>query len=493
MAAMRLRNRFVVVLLLLMSCTHAQTPKTRKPRASRPRIEDGINERVVWLNDDVRWIIMPEEHAAFQRLQNDEERDNFIEQFWTRRDPTPDTEENEMKDQHYRRLFYANEQFGEKVPGRMTDRGRAYVRYGHPDSRESLNAADGTPIERWRYRYIEGIGQEQILEFRDACGCGEYKLVSGPSELPGESGIGDGPRHNQTPIPISQLYKPPAVRFKDLEEIVSHHIQMKLVPFGVRVDYANVTPVSDLVPVTISLDNKDLNWREENGQARMSVNIFGRLSALTGRIAQTFEDALADSVPVAQLPERQHQTRDYWKVLPLRPGRYRLDIVVKDVNADKIGTWSRGIVVPEFPAGEFAVSPVVMASELATPRKVFENFVLGNSVIHPRVPSGDDSLPVFRAGEKTFAWFQVYGLTMDEKGSSGPVGLDYSVVDTKIKKKKTSLLLSDVQERNNEPQMTIRKELPLAGLPPGNYELNIKIVDQRFHVAITQKAGFSIR
>src|ERR1700747_287328 len=134
-----------------------------------------------WLNEDVAYIITDEERAAFKQLSNDEERDNFIEAFWQRRDPTPDTVENEFKEEHYRRIAYANEHFAAGIPGWKTDRGRMYIVYGKPDEIEShpsggsyerpMEEGGGEtstfPFEDWRYRYLEGIGQEIIIEFVD--------------------------------------------------------------------------------------------------------------------------------------------------------------------------------------------------------------------------------------------------------------------------------------------------------------------------------------
>jgi len=127
-----------------------------------------------WLNEDVVWIITDEERAAFKQLSNDEERDNFIEAFWQRRDPTPDTEENEYKEEHYRRIAYANEHYAAGIPGWKTDRGRIYIMYGPPDENDShpsggtyerpINEGGGEtstfPFEDWRYRYIEGIARK---------------------------------------------------------------------------------------------------------------------------------------------------------------------------------------------------------------------------------------------------------------------------------------------------------------------------------------------
>src|SRR5438270_11289045 len=90
-----------------------------------------------WLDEDVRWIISDDERKAFMQLSNDEERDQFIEAFWQRRNPDPDSEDNEFKDEHYRRIEYANEHFAAGKPGWMTDRGRIYIGYGPPDEIES--------------------------------------------------------------------------------------------------------------------------------------------------------------------------------------------------------------------------------------------------------------------------------------------------------------------------------------------------------------------
>src|SRR5205807_2350548 len=149
-----------------------------------------------WVDNDVRWIITDEELSAFKKLSTNAERDQFIESFWQRRDPTPDTEENEYKEEHYRRIAYSNEHFAAGVPGWRTDRGRMYIMYGKPDSIDShpmggpyqRPAEEGGgntetyPFEIWRYRYLEGIGQEIEIEFVDTCGCGQYKMTMDRSE-----------------------------------------------------------------------------------------------------------------------------------------------------------------------------------------------------------------------------------------------------------------------------------------------------------------------
>src|SRR5438876_389068 len=265
------------------------TEKQRKENEKRFKQEVSSSYKK-WLNEDVAYIITDEERAAFKQLSNDEERDNFIEAFWQRRDPTPDTVENEFKEEHYRRIAYANEHFAAGIPGWKSDRGRIYIVYGPADEIES-HPSGGTyerpmeegggststyPFEDWRYRYIEGIGQEVIIEFVDDCMCGNYEMTMDRSKKDallytpnggltlyeqmgmaskanrfthgGLERLGSGPFNNDLQTKqfdrLEQFYKlqkPPAVKFKDLEEVVSHKISVNLMPFDVRADFVRVT------------------------------------------------------------------------------------------------------------------------------------------------------------------------------------------------------------------------------------------------------------
>src|SRR5207302_7598156 len=139
-----------------------------------------------WLKQDVAYIVTDEERSAFKRLQTDEEREKFIEQFWLRRDPTPGTVENEFKEEYYRRIGYANEHFSASVAGWKTDRGRIYLTYGPPDEKEihpagSGGAAPAFPSEQWLYHYLEGIGNNIIIEFVDPAMSGDFRMTSDPS------------------------------------------------------------------------------------------------------------------------------------------------------------------------------------------------------------------------------------------------------------------------------------------------------------------------
>ncbi|MBV9087825.1 MAG: GWxTD domain-containing protein [Acidobacteriaceae bacterium] len=518
------------------------TDKVRKEQAKRFKQEVSQTYKK-WLNEDVRWIITPEEEQTFKQLSNDEERDNFIEQFWLRRDPTPDTAENEFKEEHYRRIAYANEHFAAGIPGWKTDRGRMYIMYGPADEIES-HPSGGTyerpqeegggststyPFEQWRYRYLEGIGQEVIIEFVDPCMCGEYHMTMDRSEkdallhVPGAGlttyesmgmankssrfnggleSLGAGPftSGNQTKQfdrleQFAKLQKPPAIKFKDLEEVVTHKISVNLLPFEVRADFVKVTSDTVLVPVTLQVKNRDITFVNKDGVQRGVVNVFGRLTTLTGRIAQTFEDTVTIEQPAELLPKVLDKNSVYWKALPLRPGKYRMDLVLKDVNGDRVGTWSRGITVPDFSDDRLAASSLILADQMErVPAKNVGsgNFVIGNTKVRPRVEDATGKPVSFKRDQRVNFWMQVYNLGISEQTKKPSATVEYDIVDVAKNKPVVHAVEKTEQMGNVGEQMTLEKTLPLTSLEPGLYQVTIKISDNISKQTITPTAKFVI-
>ena len=134
-----------------------------------------------WLDEDVRYIITDQERADFKKLTTDDQRDKFVEDFWNRRNPTPQSSENPYKEEHYRRIAYANTHFAAGVPGYRTDRGRFHIMYGPPDSIDSKPAL-ALPTETWHYLFVDGIGRNVVLTFTDKCVCGKYELSGADSD-----------------------------------------------------------------------------------------------------------------------------------------------------------------------------------------------------------------------------------------------------------------------------------------------------------------------
>ena len=497
-----------------------------------------------WLDEDVIYIINDEERKAFKQLSNDEERDQFIEAFWQRRDPTPDTEENEFKDEHYRRIEYANEHFAAGIPGWKSDRGRIYIMYGPADEVES-HPSGGTyerpmdegggetstyPFEDWRYRYLEGIGQEVIIEFVDTCMCGDYHMTIDRSEKDallytpnagltlyeqmgmsskadrfsggGLERLGAGPMSTELQTKqfdrleqYAKLQAPPPVKFKDLEEVVSHKISMNLMPFDVLADFVKVTGDTVLVPITIQLKNRDITFTNKDGVQRGTVNIFGRVTTLTGHIAQTFEDTVQADIPAELLARSAENSQVYWKALPLRPGRYRFDIVVKDVNGDRVGTWSKSFLVPDFADDKLDASSLIVADQMepvAAKNVGTGSFVIGAMKVRPRVPPSDGKPITFKRGQKLNFWMQVYNLGVDDKTHKPSATVEYNVVNAATNKPVIHSVESTDQMGNVGDQVTLQKTLAAANLEPGTYRIQIKVNDNISKQTVDPTATFAV-
>ena len=498
-----------------------------------------------WLNEDVRWIITPEELSAFKQLSNDEERDAFIEQFWLRRDPTPDTPENEYKEEHYRRIAYANEHFAAGIPGWRTDRGRIYIAYGPPDQIEShpsggsyqrpIEEGGGEtstyPFEDWRYRYIEGVGQEINLEFVDACMCGEYHLTIDQNEkdallhTPGAGltlyeqqglssksdritnsgtgaanpGMGAGMYNTQQFDKLEMLAKinsAPKVKFKDLEEVVSHKINVNLMPFEVMTDFVKVTGDTVLVPVTIQVKNKDITFVSKDGIQRGTVNIFGRVTGLTGKVAQTFEDTVQVDVPNDLLEKTVEHSSLYWKAIPLRAGRYRFDIVVKDVNGDRVGTWSHGVLVPEFNEDKLASSSLILADHMEkvpTKNVGSGSFVIGETKFqYPHLDGANGQPASFKREQRMNLWMQVYNLQADDKTKKASANIEYEIVNVANNQPVLHSSESTDAMGNVGEQITLEKSLALTSFQPGVYKLTVKVADNVSKQQIAPSVRFAV-
>ena len=499
-----------------------------------------------WLDEDVLYIITDEERAAFRQLSNDEERDNFIEAFWQRRDPTPDTEENEFKEEHYQRIAYANEHFAAGVPGWRTDRGRIYIVFGKPDEIEShpsggtyerpMEEGGGTtstfPFEQWRYRYIEGIGQEVIIEFVDTCMCGEYHMTMDRSEKDallytpnagltmweqmgmanksqrfngnGIERLGLGPDSQMLNSKEfdrleqwSKLQRAPQIKFTDLTEEVNSKVILNPMPFDVRSDFVKVTSDTVLVPVTVQMKNRDITFVNKDGVQRGTVNIYGKLSTLTGKIVQTFEDTVQVDVPAELLPRTAENASVYWKALPLRAGHYKLYIAVKDVNGDRKGVYSRSVTVPEYVEDKLATSSLIVADQMEpVPTKAIGsgNFVIGTTKVRPRVAPADGKPAVFKRDkdQKLNFWMQVYNLGMDEKTHKPSATFEYDITNVATNKPVVQKVESTDTMGNIGDQVTLQKSIAAANLQPGVYRIQIKINDNISKQTVDPSATFAV-
>jgi GWxTD domain-containing protein len=542
-------------------------PTTEKPDPTKRRLSD--REKVQqqkdlkqelrgdykkWLDEDVRWIITPSEEEAFKHLSNDEERDAFIESFWQRRNPSPDSPENEYRDEIYARIAYANEHFAAGKPGWMTDRGHIYIAYGSPDDKDQhpsggeyerpMDEGGGTtavyPFEVWHYRYIEGIGDNIDLEFVDTCQCGDFHYTIDRSEkdalknVPNagltmyeENGqaekkdrfsssgleqLGLGPLSQQNQSKqfdrldlAAKIMAPPPIKYQDLEAFMTSSKILTGPPFlfDVRTDYMKVTNDTVIVPITLQVKNSDITFDTKDGVSVGKVDIEGRVSNITHKIVPggTFEDLVNVPTPSELLPATQKGSSVYWKAIPLKPGIYKIDIAIKDENnPDHIGRWTRSIVVPKFDDDTLGHSSLILADQMRrVPSKEIGggNFVLGDTFVRPRVgivpQGGGVAAPaVFSRAQMLNFWMQVYNLGIDDKSKQNDATVTYQIVNLA-----TSKAVLDAQESTkklspNADQLTLEKSLSLAGFQPGTYQLSIKINDAVSKQQTEESAKFTV-
>jgi GWxTD domain-containing protein len=495
-----------------------------------------------WMNEDVSYIITDEEKQSFKRLKTDEERQSFVESFWLRRDPTPDTEENEYKEEHYRRIAYANDHYASGIPGWKSDRGMIYIKYGAADEIEShpsggsyerpMEEGGGEtstyPFEQWRYRWIEGVGTNVIIEFVDTTMSGEYHIALDPAEkdallyVPGagltmseQMGMSNKTaRFNRTdgthlgtgnqPLSESQneftrleryanLMKAPSIKFKDLDAVVNSNIRYNTLPMQVRTDYIRVTDATVYANVMVQFKNADLNYATKDKIAKANINIYGRITTLTRRSVNWFEDTVSSELPSEMLQQAMNGSQIYSKRVPLAPGTYRLNIVAKDLVGNTMNTFETALVVPSYNEDTLGASSVILADQLervATSSIGTGQFVIRSSKVRPRIND------VFKQGETMGIYTEFYNFGMDEKTKKPQGTVAYEIVNNADNKTMISYTedLSDVKAFPNASSflVTVEKKFPLKSLPPGRYTLKLKVDDKLKNQSLTPSAQFTV-
>jgi GWxTD domain-containing protein len=514
----------------------SEREKKRRDDKLRKELETPYRK---WLNEDVAYIITDEERKAFKGLQTDEEREQFIEQFWLRRDPTPDTVENEFKEEHYRRIAYANEHYASGIPGWKTDRGRIYITYGPPDENDSHPSGGSYerppeegggetstfPFEQWRYRYIEGVGTNIIIEFVDPTMTGEYHMTMDPSEkdallyVPGAGltmmesmGLADKTdrfnrtdgTHLGTPFggetesmneftrleQFAKLQMPPKIKFTDLESAVTTHLSYNILPMKVRVDFFPVTDASVLTNVTLQFDRKDLQFQFKDGVQKAVVDIYAKFSSMTRRVVNVFEDTVTATTPPEYLQEFTKGKSIYQKTIPLPPGTYRLNVNAKDVVGGNLSVYEVAVTVPRLDPDKLSSSTLILADVIEkVPSKNIGTgqFVIGDSKVRPRM---DD---VFKHDEKMGIYLKLYNFGAEE-GTHLPSGqVEYEVVKNGTNEK----IFNFTEDVGQIPgastsQVTIEKLLPLNTLVPGQYTLRLKVTDKNRNQTLTPSVQFTV-
>ena len=517
----------------------AKQAAKQKAKSDKDLFKELDSQYKKWLNEDVVYIISPEERSAFVHLTTNEEREQFIEQFWQRRNPDPDSADNTFKEEHYRRIAYTNEHYASGIPGWKTDRGRIYIMWGPPDeidshpsggsydrpSNEGGGSTSTYPFEDWRYRYLEGIGEDVNIEFVDPTMTGEFHLTMDPSEkdaltyVPGAGltqmesmGLASktdrfnntdgthtaygpgGPTQSQNEFTRLELnakiQQAPPVKFKDLEAVVTSRVVKDQVKFDYRFDFLRITSDTVLVPITVQIPTRQLSFAEKEGVDSATVNLFARITTLSGRPVQTFEDTVHRDVPAALLQQSLSTSSIYQKAVPLRPGLYRLDIVLKDVNSNNVGVVNTRLAVPRFEEDKLSASSLIIADQIqrVSAKDIgLGQFVLGDVKVRPKMDSA------FLPSETMGVFLQVYNLKVDEKTHKADVSVQYRVLREKENEplKKFDLTPDQIPEHGEE--MTLQNVVTLGSFGPGKYKLEVAVTDNLAKQTITPVSEFTVK
>ncbi len=514
----------LVVVGLSAAGIFAQPPKDGKdkpsqdpndnPRNFKPELKEAYKK---WINNDVAYIITKEEKRAFNQLVTDEERENFIENFWRRRDPNPDTEENEYREEYYERIAYANEHFASGIPGWRTDRGRTYIAWGKPDSVESHPSGGAYdrpvyegggqtttyPFEVWFYRHLEGVGDGLEIEFVDPTGTGEYRLARNAEEkdalrmVPGaglttseqlgltsqgDRANGGGgasyQREQDTPFRrleiLAGLSRPPAVKFSDLQSSLTDSpvIDNNPLDFDLRVDFFRQSDDRVITAFTVQASNKELKFDPIGGLETARMNIFGRITAVSGKRSGIFEDSVTTNATTEELAETRDRKSVYQKAIALTPGTYKVDVVVRDVATGNKGIKNIGFTVPRYDEKKLSTSSLVLAAKLRTTneRDIGQMFVIGNAKVIPNLGG------VYKQGQEVGLYLQVYNAQIDQTTLRPAVDVEYVLYKggkEVLRQPEDWSGLSDSGQR-----LTLARLLPTTAMPLGDYEIKIIIKDR---------------
>jgi len=497
-----------------------------------------------WVEGPVSVIMTEEERRAFKALKTDEERDGFIALFWRNRDPDPDTPENEYKDEHDRRVQYANEKFSSGIPGWRTDRGRIYIKFGKPDEiephpaggpyeRPSYEGGGSTstyPFEVWWYRHLEGVGSDIEIEFVDPSGSGEYHIARSPNEKdallnvpgagldlaeslglrnkadrvagfggPGQSANLFGARAKDQPFErldvLNRLEKAPSQQFPELRVRADvPEIATDVLPFSVRTDFFRLSGDSVATSFTMQFDHADLSFKDTGGLYSSQINIYARLRRVAGSVAGVFEDTVQTArYDGNQLQTGQTQRSVYQKNLALTPGRYKIDVVARDTVSGKTGVLHHSFEVPHYQEKSLSSSSLILATSI----EPLDNqsipagqFIIGRYRVRPHVSA------VYKPGQSLALFLQVYAADMDQATLLPALRVEYSV------HKGADEILHVVEDGGSKlgvidvkgQQLTIARAIPLTGAmsQPGTYTVKVKVTDLVSQKVITPEATFNV-
>lgn len=524
-------SAFLLITVFTLSVPAQQTK--RNPETEPRKITREVKKAYVDWITDVDIILTQSERDAWKKLATDDEREKFIEDFWNSRDPDPDTQENEFKEHFFERVAYANERFSSGKAGRLTDRGRIYIKFGKPDEIESHPAGGSYqrpahegggststyPFEKWFYRHLPNVGNGVELEFVDPTGSGEYRLARNPLEkdamlhVPGAGltfaelagletrgdritnangfGLANYMRSQDSPFEVlnklADLERDQPFQRNYLSSSTDTPIaDDNPLNFETQFNYFRQTDNRVLAFLTVQTDNEQLHFADSGGLQTAQLNIFGSVISVANRRIGKFEDSVTTTATAEELSTTRQRKSAYGRGFLLEPGRYRVDVVVRDVQTGAAGVKRVGFVVPEFPADRLTASSVVLAAKLENMERgaAITPFVIGTTKVIPNL-SGE-----FKRNQPVGVYLQVYNAAIDQTTLRPAADAEYVLLKNG---KELSRQTEDWREINDAGQrMTLKRLIDSRKLEPGEYQIQIRIRDHITGETITPTANFTI-
>jgi GWxTD domain-containing protein len=516
----------ICIVVLFSTVSFAQQQPQDKPPKVKKEKKDAYKK---WL-EEVSPILTEEEKKAFLKLETDDERETFIAEVWIRRDPDPDTEINEFKEEYYERMQYANEHFSSGIPGWKTDRGQIYLRWGKPDSIESHptggqydrpyyeggGSTSTYPFEIWFYRNLPGIDSGLEFEFVDKTGSGEYKLAYSPDEkdallyipgagqtlaetyfgvskterILGRNNLNYG-RAQDSPferlrINSAAFGTPPVNRRQSIFDTTDAAIDNNAIEFDMRVDFYKMSDERVAAMISIQTENRGLQFTNNAGIETATLNISGNVISVADRRVGRFEEVVSTTTTLSELRQAKERKSVYQKSMTLLPGTYKVQALVRDVKTGAAGRRVLSFNVPKYEEGKLSTSSLVLASRLQNKTDEMQGniFVIGAHKVIPNIAN------TYQRGQEVGIYLQIYNAGIDETTLRPNVEVDYVLQkDGKelMTQKEDWQGLSDSGQR-----LVLARLLPTASLYEGEYELLIKIRDRVSGQLLMPRATFSI-
>jgi GWxTD domain-containing protein len=486
--------------------------KSAKMTKEELRRQQGIRTEIGdpdwWIKEEVPYIITDQELAAFKKLTTDDDREKFIESFWERRNPHPGSLENSYKVEYYQRLVYANERFGTGIPGWKTDRGRIYIMYGPPDVLNSFPNGDETaylyprPYEQWRYGYIDGVGENVLLNSIDTDLDGEYHLTADPdlkdALLRFNPDAPTAPRWNEnlwgktpefTRLDLyTKAFELPREKSGALRAAAADKNAANDLPFDARMDFFRSTEETDLAAITLQIANRDLHFQNNNGIMHGVADVYGEIVSLGGRMVNTFGESLVLDAPQHEFERYQDRNTLCQEAVPLGPGRYKLSLVLKDELSGHLATREMALMVPRFDDLPLTPSSLIL-SDYIIPSPISGvpagPFWIGGTKVRPSVTN------TFTRDRRLGIYLQIYNLSLDDRTRKPSLDVRYQI------EKDGKVLIDKPEDPANlqraSQQFTATTSIPLQGLAPGEYTVKVKVTDHLKKQSISPSAVFEVR